>query len=279
MRWGLLVFAVLPLLAGCRTHQALRDNTVRTTSTLADLNYQQVLDNVARFVANPSTMPYFAVVNAGTITVADTKSASGSATYNPTLTLSQQGGGALPVLSLLANPSASRSLTENWSVVPVTDVDNLRRIRCAYELVVLGGETTDCDNCRKILKDFYLGEQDRLDCMLPAGWFHTGCKHDVPDNACYVSHCGDTFVWVISGDMEGFTRFTMTILDLATGKPHAPIRTVVKTYKADGKLDNTQVTTTEIDEEALKRFKEQGQDRQRRLDAPLVNPGMFFVPR
>jgi hypothetical protein len=74
----------------------------------------------------------------------------------------------------------------------------------------------------------------------------------------------------------------MTVVDLATGKPHAPTKSVVRTYKADGTLDNTQVTTTEIDEETLKQLRqEQGtQDRVRQYTAPpVVNPGLFFVPR
>jgi hypothetical protein len=280
MRSTLLIFATAPFLSGCLTHHALRQNTVCTASTLTDLNYQQVLDNVARFVVNPSIMPYFAVVNAGTVTVLDQKSASASATYNPTLTFQQQGGGALPILSLLFNPSASRSVTENWSLAPVTDVDNLRRIRCAFELVVLGRETTDCDDCKGLLKQFYLGESDRLECLIPRGWFHVGGKKDVPKAACYVGRCGDVYVWVLPDGMEGLTRFTMTVLDLATGKPHAPTKTVVKTYKADGKLDTTQVTTTEIDQEALDRLKKKEQrERPRSPGPPLVNPGYFFVPR
>jgi hypothetical protein len=279
MRIMILFFAMVPFLSGCLTHQSLRENTVCTTTTLADLNYQQVLDNVARFVVTPSIMPSIAVVNAGTVTVADQKTASASATYNPTLTFHQQGGGALPILSLLFNPSVSRSLTENWSLTPVTDIDNLRRIRCAFELVVLGGETTSCDKCKEQLTRFYLGEQNRLECYLPRGWFHVGCKKEVPKEACYVAHCHNTYVWVLPDDMEGLTRFTMTIIDLATGKPHAPMKTVVKTYKADGKLDNTQVTTTEIDEEALEKLKKGGPERPRDLKAPLVNPGYFFVPR
>src|SRR5262249_31758848 len=154
-------------LAGCMTHQSLRDNTVSTTGTLTDLNYQQVLNNLAMFVANPSAMPSIAVVNAGTVTVADQKSVNANATYAPTLTFDQQAGSGLPILSLLFNPSGSRNLTENWSLVPVTDIDNLRRIRCAFQLVVLqGGETTDCDNCADLLRRFYLGETDRMECVL-----------------------------------------------------------------------------------------------------------------
>ena len=44
-------------------------------------------------------------------------------------------------------------------------------------------------------------------------------------------------------------RFTVSVLDLATGKPHAPIKTVAKTYKADGSVDHIQVTTKAIDGE------------------------------
>jgi hypothetical protein len=96
-----------------------------------------------------------------------------------------------------------------------------------------------------------------------------------------VGHFGKTYVWVNADGLDGLTRFTMTVIDLATGKPHAPTKTVVSTYGPDGKLQNTQVTTTEIDSGALKEMrKEAGQtDRARQyLSPPLVNPGLFFVP-
>jgi hypothetical protein len=276
------LFSLLVLfLGGCQTHLCLCDNTVRTAATLTDLNYQQVLDNLAMFVANPSVMLSVAVINAGTVTVADQKTANASATYAPTVTFQQQAGAGLPILSLLFNPSASRNVTENWSLAPVTDIDNLRRIRCAYQLLVLGGgETTDCDRCAELLQRFYLGETDRMDCVLPTGWYHTGCKKDVPKDACYVAHYCNTYVWVLSDGIDGLTRFTMTVIDLATGKPHAPMKTVVRTYKADGALDNTQVTTTGIDWEALDdQRKGRRPERQRvYVNPPLVNPGLYFVP-
>lgn len=153
-RWLLLVLP--PVVGGCQTHLFLRDNTVCTTTTLTDLNYQQVLDNVAMFVAHPGSMPSIAIINSVTVTVSDQKGVSASATYNPTLTFRQQGDGALPILSLFFNPSCSRNLTENWSLVPVTDVDNLRRIRCAFQMLVLdGGQSSDCYDCKGLLERFY----------------------------------------------------------------------------------------------------------------------------
>jgi hypothetical protein len=282
MRLCMLVIAGLPLFAGCQTHLALRDDTVCTSATLTDLNYQQVLNNVALIVNQPSALPSFAVINSGTVTVADQKTINGSAAYAPTLTFAQQNGGQ-PILNLLANPSSQRNVTENWSLLPVTDIDNLRRIRCAFQLLVLdGGETTNFYQCQDLLKQFYLGETDRMDCVLPKGWYHTGCKQDVPKNACYSAHYGNTYVWVTSEGIEGLTLFTMTVIDLATGKPHAPTKTVVRNFKADGTLDSSQVTTSEIDREALERMKntERGLERPRQyVSPPAVNPGLFFVPR
>jgi hypothetical protein len=165
------LLVVVPLLAGCQTQASLRNNSVKTTETLTDLNYQQVLNNAAQFTANPAAMPAVAVFNAGTVTVADQKTLSVNATGAPTLNNVQQAGSGLPILSLLINPSVSRTLAENWSMAPVTDVDNLRRIRCAMQLLVLNGrETTNCDDCNGQLQRFYLGEMDRMDCLIPTGW-------------------------------------------------------------------------------------------------------------
>jgi hypothetical protein len=281
VRW--LSIGCLLMLGGCRTHLSLRDNTLRTAGTLTDLNYQQVLDNLARFEVNAAAMPSIAVINAGTVTVADQKSINANGTYAPTLTAAQQLGSGLPILSLLLNPSGSRNLTENWSLLPVTDVDNLRRIRCAFQMVVLHGqEASRCIDCKDLLERFYLGEQNDLNCVIPTGWYQKGCRDQVPPCACYTGHCGDLWVWVMPKDLDGLTTFTMTVVDLATGKPHAPTKSVVRTYKADGTLDNTQVTTTEIDEATLKQLQtEQGtQERVRQYTAPpVVNPGLFFVPR
>jgi hypothetical protein len=284
MRAGLFLLLALTIAsAGCRTHLSLRDNTLLTTETLTDLNYQQVLDNLARFVANPSTMPSLAIVNAGTVNVADQKALAANGTYAPSLTQAMQFGSGLPILSLLFNPNASRNLTENWSLAPVTDIDNLRRIRCAFQMLVLnGGETSDCFSCQDLIERFYLGEQKDLECIIPGGWYHVGCKKDLPPSVCYVGHYRDVYVWVTPDGLEGLTRFTMTVIDLATGKPHAPTKSVVRTYKADGTLDSTQVTTTEVDQEALDQMrKEPGRPERVRqyVTPPLVNPGMFFVPR
>src|SRR5437763_7518564 len=112
MRRGVPLLVLIFTLGGCATHVALRNDTVRATNTLTELQFQQVLDNVARFHDNPDTLPSFAVTTAGTVSVNDQTSAGVSPTYSPTLTFANQGGGALPILSLLFPLSAQRAVTE-----------------------------------------------------------------------------------------------------------------------------------------------------------------------
>jgi hypothetical protein len=250
------------------------------TNTLTDLNYQQVLDNLAMFVQNPSALPSLAVVSAGTANVSDQKAYSGNANYAPTLTFHQQGGGALPILTLLFNPSVQRANTENWSLIPVIDTDHLRRIRCAFQLLVLDSETTECDHCRARLASYFLGDVMDWECIIPHGWYQVGREKDVPKDACYTGCYGSTWVWVTPDGLEGLTRFTMTVLDLITGKARMPTKTVVKTYKADGTLETRQETTTEIDKEALAKLHTEMDPGDRPRKSPIpVNPGLFFVPR
>ena len=217
---------------GCATHQTLLKNTVAANVTTADIYYQETLENVARFAANPAAMPSFSVISAGTVNVEDEHSGGVNPNYSPTLTRAMQGGGALPILSILFQANARRSITENWSTTPVTDSDNLRRMRCAFQYLV-GTETSECDRCKARLEGFFLGGTEPFECMLPRGWFNVGSKHDVPKDACFVANYCDTYVWVTAAGLDGFTRFTITVLDIATGEIHAPQRTVVKKYKGE----------------------------------------------
>lgn len=171
---AVLLIGLLSTVAGC-THTVLRNDTRRTTNTLADLEFQQILDNVARFHCNLDTVPSFAVPNAGTVSVSDQAGAGISPTYSPTLTRALQGNGALPILSLLFPLTAQRTVTENWSLTPITDAENLRRLRCAYRLLVMGEETANYEFCDKQMKEFFAGESAALaDYFPPRHWYSVG---------------------------------------------------------------------------------------------------------
>lgn len=282
MRTGVLAIVLLSLTSGC-THLSLRDNTAQTATTLTDINYRMVLDNVALFSANPAAIPSFAVVNAGTVTVSDQKTGSLNPAYAPTLRLVDQAGGSGPIVSVLFGANGQRLVSENWSLVPVADPDNMRRLRCALQYIVLGENIPDCGRCSEELKEFFL--VDDLAPLLPRGWYHVGRRKDVPREACYVGHYHDTYVWVDATGLDALSRVTMSALDLATGELQRPQKTIVKTYKGDpktGTLESTQVTSTEVDYDALDRARRSGSkpDRERVTDDPNKgNRGLFFVPR
>ncbi len=48
------------------------------------------------------------------------------------------------------------------------------------------------------------------------GWYHTGRKHDVPKDACYVAHSKDVYIWVGPEGVEGLTEFTLSVLEMAS---------------------------------------------------------------
>jgi len=276
------VVAVLAALnlGGCATQRVLQQDTVAANLTVSDIYFQQVLNNVARFEANSASMPSFSVVSAGTVNIQDSSGATISPTYSPTLTSAMQGGGAFPILSILFGFNAQRSVTENWSTAPVTDSDNLRRLRCAFQMLV-GREASACDRCEERLKGFFAASTETEECMVPRGWYQVGQKCDLPTSACYSAHYCDTYVWVTSTGIDGLTRFTITVLDIATGEIHAPQRTVVRKYKgheSPENLESTEVTATETDKDALKNAKFFELDRERPTSGG-ENRGLFFVPR
>jgi hypothetical protein len=280
-----LFLCLFSALAGC-TSDALRNETVKTTNTLTDLEYQQILDNVARFQDDLDSVPSIAVASSGTVSISDQAGAGVSPTYSPTLSNAQQGGGALPILSILFPFSAQRAVTENWSLTPITDADNLRHLRCAYRLLVMGEKTPNYTFCVNQMKEFFAGEEaDLVDYFPPRSWYAVGGKKDVPKDACYVGQHGGTYVWVMPGGRNDLALFTMGALDLATGKMRTPQRTVVRTYKGEPTTQNlveTTVTSTEDDDAALAAIssgRTRPKERPRVTDSPPFNPGLLAVPR
>jgi hypothetical protein len=213
-----LCIAILATAASGCTHAQLNRSTLFQASTLADLQFQQVLDNVARFVANPYTMPYFAYPTSGSTQIADGGTVSPTISWAPHSTASE-------MLGL----SANRTITEGWGLVPVTNPDKLYAMRCAYQRLV-GAFSMPCDICDDRLgnylpKDF----RQRPECYVPAGWFCVGRKGDMSGKrVCYASHCCDRYVWVTPEGMDGFTKFTLTILNIATFAPPSSSTTQMK---------------------------------------------------
>jgi len=125
----LALLAALP--CGCADLQ-LRRSTLRQASTLTELQYQQVLNNLAMLHFDPFALPSMVALKNGTAQVADTGMAGvgldlGSRTHT------------LPTFS------GTRSVVEQWGTSPMCDDTTLRLLRMAYRQAMGAREVLSVD--------------------------------------------------------------------------------------------------------------------------------------
>jgi len=248
-----MLIAAFIVLSGC-AHTQLRRHTSNQIRTVTDLQHQQVLDNLAMFVANPEAMPFFSVPGSGGTSINTTGQATNSITWN-----------LLGFASDTLFVGGSRSNGGSWTLAPINDPAKLQRMQCAYQLAVgfiTSDSVNECVQCCQLLDRWYPDKNARcaMPCHVPPpGWYSAGCEKDVPADACLVGHHGDVWVWVDPSGAAELTRLTLTILDFATAAagysgPPSPTQQVVRKWKPlpdDGsgvtKFELLEVTTTTIE--------------------------------
>lgn len=238
MRLTILGMAISALAqTGC-THMALERHTVRQAATITDVRYQQVMNNLALMARTPSAMPHYALVTGGLAQVDDNVSGTGSLMWG------WMGGdmGSSSTSQMLGG-TAQRTKSGNWSLDPLHEPERITAMRCVYQKVL--GSEPKCGECDEYVRLFKL-EADLA--KMPTGWFCVGTKRDVPKHACYVANYHDTYVWVLPEGVEGLTRLSLIILDIATVEMSSlyPTKTVVTKY--DGNCVRVGVeVTSEVD--------------------------------
>jgi len=147
-----LVACLLATLAtGCTSAQLRRD-TVNQMETVHELQQQQVLDNLAMFVHNRGSLPYFSVVAQGTCSLADTGSLSVTNSWQ------RSAAGLFLYSALGVNPMLSRQHSGSWLVNPINDSVKLGVMRCVYRKAVegcLGPSPDDCENCDNLFYAYF----------------------------------------------------------------------------------------------------------------------------
>jgi hypothetical protein len=227
----LLVLAFAAACTGCTQHQ-LQHSTLHQARTVTDLQYDQVLTNLAATAASPDILPCFAVVGTGGAGVTDVGEASAELEWDPDA-----------LVRRMVGLTASRQVEAQWTLAPVVNPDKLRALRAAYQIAVFGRATDQ--EAHQILTA-YLGEGYGE--WVQTGWLHSGGKKDVPTDACYVGRCGHHCVWVAPDGLESLTRLTLATLNIATldpaAPPAAPTKTVQKyTYNKDGRVETIETFT------------------------------------
>ena len=122
MRLAGTIFIVgLACVTGCTTTARLRQRMINQGSTLPELQYQQVLNNLAQFAVNPSALPWHVNFREGTSQVTDFLTGGALADlapFAPTVTQAQLFG--------------SRTAVAQWGASPVIDPTELRLLFIAY---------------------------------------------------------------------------------------------------------------------------------------------------
>jgi hypothetical protein len=157
-----LAFGLLTcLVCGC-THTQLRWNTVQQSRTLTDIYEQQVLNNLAMFVYDPNSLPFFSFPNAGGSNVNDAGSFSGMFRWSRGTPGLGEGDFGL---------GGSRTIMESWTMTPIIDPVKLQLMRCAYQQVVaacgIGNVSFDCPDCEQ-MRNAYMGrvvDPKRINCQ------------------------------------------------------------------------------------------------------------------
>ena len=86
MRLARIFFVIgLACVTGCTTGR-LRQRTINQGSTLPELQYQQVLDNLALFATNPASLPWHVNLREGTTQVTDSLSGGAAVDLGPPVT-------------------------------------------------------------------------------------------------------------------------------------------------------------------------------------------------
>ena len=123
---GLSMLALFALVPGC-THHRLEINTVKQAETVVDLEYRQILDNLAMFCLNPEALPSLVMLKTGASQVGDTGTlgflgVAGLTTSTPSVTTF----GSSPTIT------GTRTIVDQWGSSPVTDDNNLLLLRKAF---------------------------------------------------------------------------------------------------------------------------------------------------
>jgi hypothetical protein len=135
---------------GC-AYRRLELNTVKQAQTVVDLEYRQILDNLAMFCLNPTALPSLVTLKTGASQVGDTGTVgllgvSGLATGNG-------GSGSWGTFGASPTITGSRTIVDQWGSSPITDDNNLLLLRKAFRCALGYKDLLDDDDANDLAHD------------------------------------------------------------------------------------------------------------------------------
>jgi hypothetical protein len=260
---------------GC-TNLALQQATVSQATSASDLRYKQVIENLAMLSSDPSMLPAFSSIYAGSTDVTDTLTASSASGWL------RHAAKAFRYSTFYANQSAdfmgSRAVKANWTLDPTVVPEKLRAMRAACQWVIVGPENVgpDVKYLLDYVPDTYVEDQDAqgnyrgMKCVPGSGsgfyfnvakrldyiqqqppWLHHSDRYiDIPHRACYWAHCGGHYVWVEPEGMECLSQFLLVLQSIARCNiasahfPRAQTRQIQKDFEFRERGKNYIATAT-----------------------------------
>jgi hypothetical protein len=137
MRW-LMFMASGVLLSGC-AGQFLNESTLSMSPSIGTVEERQVLENLAKFAANPWAIPGHVELSNGQIQITNQLGVNLKFPYSKVL----NGSGAVTSKTLGAEADVNPAQTqdqESYNLLPVTDSEDLRRLRALYHYAVCPGD-------------------------------------------------------------------------------------------------------------------------------------------
>ncbi len=238
--------------AGC-THRQLTRSMLNQASTVMTIEYQMVLDNIAMFTYNPDVLPWAIRINDGTVQVNDEGgmaefgvqwgSTPGVTRAARALRSITEQWGAHPVTDPLVVKTLQDVYRQAVGLAPLPDPPLLIQLSASADATrarrAAAGKRPPADATTGQPEELtppldiaapteappeeigtglpYEGAplakwREHLD--VPVGWFCTGCKGDVPKEACFVGHYCDNYVWVMPNHFEDLSHFTLIVLGI-----------------------------------------------------------------
>jgi len=236
MRATLFLLATAFLAAGCDLLSSVGPfqvtNPVPNRSrTLAELQYQEVLNNIAmlqarnlRGTATPPAQkhpgwcglcPWRCPKAGGMMDECTHHPLPESGPLPPDAPVGEPVPLQLRYISLKNPPCPIGCSDEAMHPAPELPADRLCIMQCAYEKVI--GFRFDMPTEHKLAAFFE--PHPRLYAALRPGWYEVGTAREVPDAISYLGRFDDTYVWVFSTGVPALAELTFALNHVATVPP------------------------------------------------------------
>jgi hypothetical protein len=216
--WQAILLFLLTAASGCTT-AALQRRTLNQATSVSDLRYKEVLDNLAYLAANHWALPSYSTIYSGTSKISDQVQGVSASVIARELI---KPFGTLTALDQeVFDLQLQRGVTQNWSLDPISAPEKLRAFRYANWWILSGPSSIGPDGFAMLGQyqprsppGHYFNVLDAL-AAIPPGWLQLGTRWDIPSNACYQASADGTCVWVTPDAVAGLTAFTLVLQKIA----------------------------------------------------------------